>query len=194
MRKLVYFIGVSIDGMIAGPDGDTGFHPLAPDMVAHLRTEFPETMPTHIRPLIGMAVDTPNKRYDTVVMGRGTYQPALNEGIDSPYTHLRQYVVSRSLTGIADPAVTLVPGDPLALVRQLKAEDGDLDVWLCGGANLAGQLLPEIDELVVKSYPVVAGGGVPMFSGGFGPRGFTPVEVLTFGHGGTVTTYRPPQG
>ncbi|MDS0139816.1 MULTISPECIES: hypothetical protein [unclassified Amycolatopsis] len=48
----------------------------------------------------------------------------------------------------------------------------------------------EIDELVVKSYPVVAGGGVPMFTGGFGPREFTPAEVLTFGHGGTITTYR----
>ena len=193
MRKLVYFIGVSIDGMIAGPDGETDFHPLDPDMVAHVRAEFPETMPTHIRPLIGMAADTPNKRYDTVVMGRATYSVPLAEGVTSPYAHLRQYVVSRSLTE-PGPAVTLVSSDPLALVRQLKAEDGDLDVWLCGGAGLAGQLLPEIDELVVKSYPVIAGGGVPMFSGGFGPRGFTPVDVLTFGHGGAITTYRPAQG
>jgi dihydrofolate reductase len=190
VRKLVYFIGVSIDGMIAGPGGETDFHPLAPDMVAHVRAEFPETMPRHIRPLIGMAADTPNRRYDTVIMGRGTYSISLAEGVPDPYPHLRQYVVSRSLTE-ADPAVTLVPGDPLALVRQLKAEDGGLDIWLCGGADLAGQLLPEIDELVVKSYPVVAGGGVPMFGGGFGPRGFTPTEVRTFGHGGTVTTYRP---
>ncbi|MEU4524986.1 dihydrofolate reductase family protein [Amycolatopsis sp. NPDC024027] len=75
-------------------------------------------------------------------------------------------------------------------MRQLKAEAG-LDIWLCGGADLAGQLLPEIDELVVKSYPVIAGGGTPMFTGGFGPRAFTPTEVLTFGHGGTITTYRP---
>ncbi len=187
----MYFIGVSIDGVIAGPAGEIDFYPLTPDMVAHLRTEFPETMPTHIRTHIGLAPDTPNKRYDTVVMGRGTYRPALAEGITSPYAHLRQYVVSRSLTEVTDPAVTLVPGDPLALVRQLKAEDGGLDIWLCGGADLAGQLLPEIDELVVKSYPVIAGGGVPMFSGGFGPRAFAPVEVLPFGHGGTITTYRP---
>ncbi|MEU4251975.1 dihydrofolate reductase family protein [Amycolatopsis sp. NPDC026612] len=191
MRKLTYFVGVSIDGMIAGPDGETDFHPLAPDMVAHVRAEFPETMPTHIRPLIGMAADTPNKRYDTVLMGRGTYQPAMDAGVASPYAHLRQYVVSRSLTEVADPAVTIVPGDPRALVQQLKAADTGLGIWLCGGADLAGQLLPEIDELVVKSYPVVAGGGVPMFRGGFGPRGFTPAEVLTFGHGGTITTYRP---
>jgi dihydrofolate reductase len=84
-----------------------------------------------------------------------------------------------------------VPGDPLALVRRLKAEDGGLDIWLCGGSTLAGQLLPEIDELVVKSYPVIAGGGLPMFSGGFAPRGFTPEDVRAFGHGGTNTTYRP---
>lgn len=189
MRKLVYFIGVSIDGMIAGPGGETDFHPLDPDMVAHVRAEFPETMPVHIRPLIGMAADTPNKRYDTVIMGRATYSLPLAEGVTSPYPHLRQYVVSRSLTG-TDPAVTLVPGNPAGLVRQLKAEEGS-DIWLCGGADLAGQLLPEIDELVVKSYPVAAGGGVPMFTGGFAPRAFTPVEVLTFGHGGTITTYRP---
>ncbi|WP_410643041.1 dihydrofolate reductase family protein [Amycolatopsis sp. lyj-346] len=190
MRKLVYFTGTTIDGVIAGPGGETDFHPLDPDMVAHVRAEFPETMPTHIRPRVGIAADTPNQRYDTVVMGRGTYAVPLAEGVTSPYAHLRQYVVSRSLSRLADPAVTLVPGDPLALVRQLKTEEG-LDIWLCGGGDLAGQLLPEIDELVVKSYPVVAGGGVPMFSGGFGPRGFTPVEVLTFGHGGTITTYRP---
>lgn len=190
MRKLVYFIGVSIDGVMAGPAGEVDFYPLTPDMVARLRSEFPETMPTHLRPRIGMDVDTPNRRYDTVIMGRGTYQVALDEGVTSPYAHLRQYVVSRSLTEVADPAVTLVPGDPLGLARRLKAEDG-MDIWLCGGSELAGQLLPEIDELVVKSYPVIAGGGLPMFSGGFGPRGFTPVEVLPFGHGGTITTYRP---
>ncbi|RKT56466.1 dihydrofolate reductase family protein [Saccharothrix australiensis] len=191
MRKLVYFIAVSIDGVIAGPAGEADFYPYAPDMTDHLRSEYPETMPTHVRPHIGMAADVPNRRYDTVIMGRGTYQPALDEGVASPYAHLRQYVVSRSLTGVADPAVTLVPGDPSALARRLKAEEGGLDVWLCGGADLAGQLLPEIDELVVKRYPVVAGGGLPMFSGAFGPRDFTPVETLTFSHGGTITTYHP---
>ncbi|GAA2362959.1 hypothetical protein GCM10010246_62750 [Streptomyces cuspidosporus] len=38
---------------------------------------------------------------------------------------------------------------------------------------------------------MVAGGGVPAFAEGFGPRPFSPVETLTFSHGGTVTTYRP---
>ncbi|MGY0060662.1 dihydrofolate reductase family protein [Streptomyces sp. LZ34] len=190
MRKLVYYVAVSIDSFIAGPGGEFDFYPEAPDMVEYLRAELPETMPTHIRPHIGLE-GVPNKRFDTVVMGRGTYQPGLDAGVTSPYAHLRQYVVSRSIPEIADPAVELVPDDPIGLVRRLKSEDGGGDIWLCGGGVLAGHLLPEIDELVLKRYPVVAGGGVPAFAGGFRPRPFAPVETLTFSHGGTVTTYRP---
>lgn len=40
----------------------------------------------------------------------------------SPFAHLRQYVVTRSLTESPDPAIELVDGDPLAKVRELKAE------------------------------------------------------------------------
>lgn len=190
MRKLVYFAAVTIDGFIEGPGGETDFYPEAPDMSAHVRARFPETMPSHIRPHIGLD-GVANKRFDTLVMGRGTYQPALDIGVTSPYAHLRQYVVSRSLPEIADPAVELVPGDPVGLVRRLKAETASGDIYLCGGADLAGQLLPEIDELVLKRYPVVAGGGKPLFTGPLRPRPFTPVEALTFSHGGTITTYRP---
>ncbi|MEU5614192.1 dihydrofolate reductase family protein [Streptomyces sparsogenes] len=190
MRKLVYYVAVSIDGFIAGPGGEFDFYPEAPDMVEYLRAEFPETMPTHFRPQLGLE-GAPNKRFGAVIMGRGSYQPGLDAGMTSPYAHLRQYVVSRSLPEIADPAVELVPEDPIGLVRRLKAEDAEGDIWLCGGGLLAGQLLPEIDELILKRYPVVAGGGVPAFAEGFSPRPFAPVETLTFSHGGTVTTYRP---
>jgi dihydrofolate reductase len=190
MRKLVYLVAVSVDGFIEGPGREADFYPEASDMVDYVRTQFPETMPTHIRPHIGLD-GVSNKRFDTVLMGRGTYQPALDIGVTSPYAHLRQYVVSRSLPEITDPAVELVPDDPVGLVRKLKAETATGDIWLCGGAVLAGQLLSEIDELVLKRYPVVAGDGKPAFSGQFQPRPFAPAETLTFSHGGTITTYRP---
>ncbi|MFG3013690.1 hypothetical protein ACGFZB_25230 [Streptomyces cinerochromogenes] len=38
-----------------------------------------------------------------------------------------------------------------------------LDIWLCGGGRLAGTLWPEIDELLIKTYPVVAGTGIPVW-------------------------------
>ncbi|GAA3110078.1 dihydrofolate reductase family protein [Streptosporangium carneum] len=186
MRKLVYYVGVSIDGCIAGPGGEFDFYPLGDDMAAWITADYPETVPVHIRSQIGL--DAPNNRFDTVLMGRGTYQPALDAGVASPYPHLRQYVVSTTIGEIADPGVDLVTGDPAGLVRRLKEEDG-MDIWLCGGGKLAGALLEEIDELIVKSYPVVAGAGLPAFSGAFHPTSFTPTATRSFGNGATVTWY-----
>ncbi|MER7207943.1 dihydrofolate reductase family protein [Streptosporangium sp. NPDC000239] len=186
MRKLVYYIGVSIDGYIAGPGGEYDFYPLADDMTTWMNARYPETVPVHVRAHFGL--DAPNNRFDTILMGRGTYQPALDAGITSPYTHLRQYVVSTTIPEIADPTVDLVSGDPVELVRALKKEDG-LDILLCGGGKLAGSLLPEIDEMIVKSYPVVAGAGVSAFSGAFGPTLFTPAASRSFSNGATVTWY-----
>ena len=188
MRKLVYYVASSIDGYIAGPGGETGFYPLGEDVLAFIATEYPETLPTHFRRQRG--IDAPNKRFDTVLMGRGTYQPGLDVGITSPYQHLRQYVVSRSLRGSDHAGVTRVEDDPVALVRRLKQESG-LDVWLCGGGQLAGQLLPEIDELVLKQYPVLAGAGIPLFTGEFQPRGFDLAETTRFDNGTLVLRYTP---
>ncbi|MFC4010741.1 dihydrofolate reductase family protein [Nonomuraea purpurea] len=186
MRKLVYYVGTSIDGYIAGPNGEVDFYPLADDMAADITSQVPETVPTHIRAQIGL--DTPNQRFDTVIMGRGTYELGLAVGVTSPYAHMRQYVVSSTIKSVDDPAVELIPGDPAGLVRRLKQEPG-MDVWLCGGGNLAAQLLPEIDELIIKCYPVVAGAGIPAFHGAFGPQVFTLTGTRTFSNGAVVMTY-----
>lgn len=188
MRKLVYYVGVSIDGYIAGPDGQFDFYPLADDMAAWINERYPETVPTHIREQAGLA-DAPNKRFDTVVMGLGTYRPALDVNISSPYAHLRQYVVSTTLGDVSDSKVEVVSSDPLALVRRLKAEESGLDIWLAGGGKLAGSLLPEIDELIIKSYPVLAGAGIPALDGGFSPTCVTPTQRESFSNGAQVTWY-----
>jgi dihydrofolate reductase len=188
MRKLVYYVGVSIDGYIAGPGGEYDFYPVSDDMAAGMNEHYPEVVPTHIRAHAGLA-DAPHQRFDTLVMGLGTYQPALDLGITSPYAHLRQYVVSSTLEKIDDPSVELVAGDPIGLVRRLKAEPSDRDIYLAGGGKLAGALLPEIDELIIKGYPVVAGAGIPAFQGGFRPTLFTPARRESFSNGAQVTWF-----
>lgn len=185
MRKLVYFVGVSLDGYIAGPDGEFDFFPLSEQMTAWLCDRYPETVPTHVRPHLGMD-NPPNRSFDTVIMGRGSYEPARNAGVSSPYAHLRQFVVSTTLPNVEDGAVTLVRSDPLTVVKSLKAEEGQ-DIWLCGGGTLAGGLLPEIDELVIKRYPVVAGAGIPMITGNFAPTLFTPTATESLDDGASIT-------
>lgn len=185
MRKLVYYVGATLDGYLAGPAGEIDFFPLSDAMGAWIAGCYPETIPTHVRAHVGLA-DTENRVFDTVVMGRGTYEPALAIGVTSPYAHLRQYVVSTTLT-VDDPQVTVVRADPAALVRSLKAQESGKDIWLCGGGTLAGALIDEIDRIVVKTYPVVAGGGVPLLAGAFGPDRFAFTRSEPIADGVQVT-------
>lgn len=185
MRKLVYYVGVSIDGYIAGPDGGIDFYPLGEDMLGWMASDYPEVLPTHGRGPLGIA-DAPNRHFDTLVMGRGTYQPGLDAGLTNPYAHIKTYVVSSTLA--PTEGIEVYAGDPVELVRKLKAEDG-LDIYLAGGGKLAGALLEEIDALIVKSYPVVAGDGIPAFTGAFSPTAFTPTDRKTFDNGAFVTWY-----
>ncbi len=187
MRKLVYYIAQSVDGFIADPAGDGNIFPISEEFTRYATAEFPETLPTHIRPMFGLE-DAPNMRFDTILMGRRTYQPGLDIGVTSPYAHLRQYVVSRSIHTSPDPAVEIVSGDVVAKVRELKAEDG-LDIYLCGGGDLAGQLRDEIDELQVKTYPVLVGAGVPVFSAGFAVTDLAMTGSRVLDNGMIFTTY-----
>ncbi|MBF6467939.1 dihydrofolate reductase family protein [Nocardia beijingensis] len=188
MRKLVYYVAVSLDGYIAGPQGEYDFYPFDEDMMAWINPRYPETVPTQIRESVGMALDTPNKTLDTVLMGRGAYEPGLAQGATSPYNHLKQYVFSSTLPPVDNPQVEVVDTDPVELVRRLKKEEG-LDIWLCGGGNLAGQLLGEVDKLIIKSYPVLAGDGIGVFTGNFQPTQFKVGQRKEFSSGAQMTWF-----
>lgn len=188
MRKLSYFIAASIDGFIGDPSGDAEFFTRFVDeeFFGFLKEEYPETLPTPGRRPLGID-HLENKRFDTIIQGRRSYDLALSAGVTSPYAHMRQLVASRTLTS-TDPAVEIVSGDIAAKVGELKKEDG-LGIYLCGGANLAAQLIDEVDELVIKSYPIVLGSGMPMFGSEFAQAEFALESNRTFGNGVVVRTY-----
>ncbi|MFI7298065.1 dihydrofolate reductase family protein [Streptomyces sp. NPDC050121] len=190
MRKLTYFIACSVDGFIGDVTGDATamLSYVDEEFFDFLKTEYPETLPTHGRRPLGID-DLPNRRFDTIIQGRASYDLALKDGITSPYAHLRQYVASRTLAESPDPDVEIIADGLLDKVRALKAEDGDLDIYLCGGSRLAGELCDEIDELVIKTYPLVYGTGMPMFGAGLDVARFTFGGVRSFGNGAVVRTY-----
>ncbi|MFD7417126.1 dihydrofolate reductase family protein [Kitasatospora purpeofusca] len=195
MRKLTYFVATTLDGFIAGPDGGDptgpgGFFTVTPDYLEHLVAHYPETLPGPAREALGITAT--GTRFDTVLEGRRSYQVGLDAGVADAYPHLRHLVFSRTLTEAPAPAVELVSTDPVARVRELKAEAGG-GIWLVGGAELAGALYPEIDELVLKVNPVTVGTGTPLFAGrgkdGVSPRTFTLTDHTVLPGGTAFLTY-----
>ncbi|WP_354637381.1 dihydrofolate reductase family protein [Kitasatospora camelliae] len=195
MRTLTYYVATTLDGFIAGPDGGDpsgpagGFFTVGPDYLDHVVAHYPETLPAPARAALG--VTAPGTRFDTVVEGRRSYQLGLDAGLTDAYPHLRHYVFSRSLTASPDAAVEVVATDPAAKVRELKAQEGK-GIWLVGGAELAGALYPEIDELVLKVNPVTAGAGIPLFAGKVeaDPRTFTLTDHTMLPSGVAFLSYR----
>jgi dihydrofolate reductase len=185
MRRLVYYVGATIDGFIAAPDGSIDFFPVTQDVIDFITTDYPDALPTHVREQLG--VDVPNPNFDVGVQGRTTYQPALDIGLTSPYAHLRQYVVSTTYES-PDPAVEVISTDLVGRIRELKAQDGK-DIYLMGGSRLAGSLLGEIDAIVLKVYPVVAGTGIPLFTADFNPTSFQLVGTRALEGGTVVLSY-----
>ncbi|MFH8348848.1 dihydrofolate reductase family protein [Streptomyces sp. NPDC018045] len=190
MRKLTYFVACSIDGFIGDPNGDASsmMQFVNEEFLEFLKTEYPETVSAEGRAVLNFH-DAENQRFDTVIQGRGSYQVGLDAGVTSPYGHLREYVASRSLGESPDPNVHLITDDLVGAVRTLKAEESDLGIWLCGGSRLAGELLDEVDELVIKTYPQVYGSGMPMFGSDFAVTDFTLDSVRTFDNGVLVRKY-----
>lgn len=186
MRKLTYYVATTIDGFIAGRGGAVDFYVYEGDHMDAINARLPETIPGQYRRALG--IEAENKVFDTVVMGRGTYDIAFKEGITSPYPHLRQVVVSRSFTESPDPTVEVISSDPVAAVRGLKQQEG-LDIWLCGGGKLAAQLHDEIDEILLKLHPVTIGAGIPLFDGPVGPRRFDLTDSTLFASGVAFMTY-----
>jgi dihydrofolate reductase len=149
---------------IAAPDGSFDFFSFDPAYLSAVAADWGDTFPTAFHEAFGTTA--PRTTFDTVLMGRGTFEPAIHAGIADPYAHLDTFVYSSSLDPSRYPQVTIVSDDPIAHVRELKQADGG-GIWLCGGGRLAASLAAEVDRLVLKLNPVTVGDGIPLFSGAF---------------------------
>lgn len=172
MRKLIYHVACTIDGFIAHEDHTVdGFLQEGEHVTDYL--------------------DSLRNDYDIVLMGRRTYAFGLRFGVTSPYPWMKQYVISRTMVQSPDPNVELVSKDVSTFVAEIKKGEGK-DIYLCGGANLAGKLFAEglVDEIIVKLNPVLFGSGIPLIEG-IGRQ--TDLELAgskVYGNGVALLRYR----
>jgi dihydrofolate reductase len=145
MSRVRYQVAVSLDGFIAGPNGEYDWIVMDP------------------------AIDFAAlyKEFDTAVMGRKTYELLTAQGGHGAMPGLDVVVFSRTLPAAAYRGVRLLNDDPGEVVAALKAKPGR-DIWLYGGGTLFRSLLDAglVDTVEVAVVPVLLGAGVPLLPPG----------------------------
>lgn len=142
MRPVRYNVAASLDGYLAGPGGDFDWIPMDPSV------DFAAIF----------------AKIDTILLGRRSFEVAL-QGEELPWTvDTRLYVFSRTLRAEDHPDVTIVRENAGSTVAELRAEEGDGEIWLYGGGELFRDLLAEgqVDRVEVTVVPILLGEGVPL--------------------------------
>jgi dihydrofolate reductase len=145
MKRLRYQVAVSLDGFIAGPEGEYDW------IVGDPSIDFGALF----------------KEFDTAVMGRKTYETLTAQGGNGTLNGLDVVVFSRSLSPKTSKGIRVTKDDASKVVAALKKEPGR-DIWLFGGGALFRSLLDAglVDTVEVALMPVLLGSGIPLLPPG----------------------------
>lgn len=173
MRKIVYYVAISLDGFICGLNNDVSGFVGDGNGVAKYLADLSD--------------------FDTVIMGRNTYEFGYRFGLkpgQPAYLHMTHYIFSNNLTfAKPDSEVHICPIE-LEEINKIRMKKGS-DIYLCGGGKFAGWLLDngQIDILKIKLNPIVLGGGVRLFGDSRADLRLTLMNTEKFEKGLQIITY-----
>ena len=139
MRPVCYSVATSLDGYIAGPNGEFDWIPMDPEI--------------DFKALFA--------RFDCVLLGRRSWEAARQQG-GGAMPGMKSYVFSTTLRQADCPGAVL-SSDPAATVAELKQQPGKA-IWLFGGGVLFRSLLELglVDQVQLGLVPVLLGDGLPL--------------------------------
>jgi dihydrofolate reductase len=140
MRRVRYVVAMSLDGYIAGPNGEADWIIMDPDI--DFRALF--------------------EQFDTFLMGRRTFED-MGGARGGGQSGVQTVVFSRTLRQQDYPNLTIVSENPEQALADLRSKSGK-DIWLFGGGSLFRSLLEArlVDAVEVSVIPVLLGEGIPL--------------------------------
>jgi dihydrofolate reductase len=140
MRRIRYVVAMSLDGYIAGPNGEADWIIMDPDI--DFRALF--------------------EQFDTFLMGRRTFEGMGGAG-GGGQPGVQTIVFSRTLRQEDHPNLTIVAENPEQVLADLRSKPGK-DIWLFGGGSLFRSLLEArlVDGVEVAVIPVLLGEGISL--------------------------------
>ena len=139
MPRIRYGVAMSLDGYIAGPNGEADW------IVSDPEFNFAELW----------------AQFDTLLMGRRTYEAAVARfGKQGGLQGKKTFVASRSLNQADNPYVTILSDVTREQIQTIRSQSKK-DIWLMGGGELFRLLLTlgEVDTVEVSVVPVLLGAG-----------------------------------
>lgn len=140
MRRICFHAAMSLDGYIAGPNGEFDWiiHDPEIDFVAIF------------------------SQFDTLLAGRRTFELMVKQG-NTVMPGMKTIVFSRTLKQQDHPEVKIVAGELEKTVAALREQTGK-DILLFGGASLFHSFLEAnlVDQIELGVIPVLLGQGISL--------------------------------
>jgi len=161
MRKIISFVHISLDGFVAGPNGEMNWIQVDEELFDH----------------IGKRI----KGTDAALYGRVTYEmmegywPDAGKEPDASqhdinhsnwYNKAHKIVLSKTMKGAGLPNTTILSDNISARINEIKQQPGE-EILLFGSPTATHSLIQQnlIDGYWLFVNPIVLGQGIPLFTG-----------------------------